>query len=312
MPGSHDHRIDPELVPFADTLPRDFFFDIPSARQVMRSLTADLEPGDAERAQEIANTEIAGDPPVGVRVYRRPGEHVRPGVLYLHGGGLCVGDLDTEHSLAVGLVAALDVVVVSVDYRLAPEHPYPAGLEDCFCALAWLADRSDVDARRIAVHGTSGGGGLAAALCLLARDRGGPAIAFQALAVPELDDRLETASMQQFVDTPMWNRPQAVESWRHYLAGLDPVPAYAAPARADDLRGLPPAYISACELDPLRDEAILYGLALLRADVPVELHTFPGTFHASNAIPFAAVSIRAGEELAGALGRGLGISPTPQ
>jgi acetyl esterase len=307
MPGRHDHRIDPELAPFADVLPRDFFADIDAAREVMRSLTAGHEPSELERSLEVEDRILAGDPVVPVRVYRRPGDHVRPGILYLHGGGFCVGDLETEHSLAVALVGQLDIVIVSVDYRLAPEHPYPAGLEDCYRALQWIGERADVDEMRIAVNGTSGGGGLAAALCLLARDRGGPEIAFQCLAVPELDDRLDTPSMRAFDDTPMWSRPNAVESWRYYLAGIDPVPPHAAPARAEDLHDLPPAYIAANELDPLRDEAILYALSLLRDGVSVELHTFPGTFHASNAIPFAAVSRRAVAELTSALASGIGL-----
>jgi acetyl esterase/lipase len=142
------------------------------------------------------------------------------------------------------------------------------------------------------VYGQSAGGGLAAALSLLARDRGGPSLCFQYLGIPELDDRLETPSMQQFVDTPMWNRPNAVLSWRYYL-GHDAdgeVSPYAAPARAADLSGLPPAYVSTMEFDPLRDEGILYALGLLQAGVTVDLHQYPGTFHGSAMVPTAAVS----------------------
>jgi acetyl esterase len=157
--------------------------------------------------------------------------------------------------------------VLSVDYRLAPKHPYPAAVEDCYAALAWLAGAATelgVDPDRIAVYGDSAGGGLAAAVALLARDRGGPRLAMQFLGIPELDDRLETPSMTAYVDTPVWNRPRAEVSWAYYLGdaikpGSRDVPAYAAPARATDLTGLPPAFITVCQFDPLRDEGIAYA-----------------------------------------------------
>src|SRR5207247_8429091 len=136
--------------------------------------------------------------------------------------------------------------VVSVDYRLAPEDPFPAGLEDCYAALRWIHDRAEdlgVDRERIGVIGGSAGGGLAAGLALLARDRGGPSLCFQFLGIPELDDRLDTPSMRAFVDTPLWNRPNAELSWPYYLGeSTGDVSPYAAPARAPDLRGLPQPY----------------------------------------------------------------------
>jgi acetyl esterase/lipase len=164
-----------------------------------------------------------------------------------------------------------------------------------------------VDPARIAVAGQSAGGGLAAATALLARDRGGPALRFQLLEIPELDDRLDTPSMRAFTDTPLWNRPNAEWSWRHYL-GPDHVAetsAYAAPARARDLAGLPPAYVSTMEFDPLRDEGITYALRLLQAGVQVELHSHPGTFHGSALIAGAEVSQRGAREVVEALRRAL-------
>ena len=151
------------------------------------------------------------------------------------------------------------------------------------------------------------GGGLSAGLALLARDSGGPALCFQFLGIPELDDRLETASMRAFIDTPMWSRPQAVLSWQRYLGTDDrsDVSIYAAPSRATDLSGLPPAYISAMEFDPLRDEGILYALRMLQAGVSVELHSFPGTWHGSTAITAAAVSRRQLDEMVVVLRRAL-------
>jgi acetyl esterase/lipase len=204
--------------------------------------------------------------------------------------------------------------VVAVEYRLAPETPFPGGLEDCYTALRWLAAEAGdlgVDPDRIAIAGYSAGGGLCAALALLARDRGGPRIRFQYLGVPEVDDRLETRSSREFVDTPVWNRPLAELSWDHYLGvgkrGGDDVSPYAAPARATDLTGLPPAYISAMEFDPLRDEGIAYAMKLIDAGVPVELHVFPGTFHASVLVAFAQQSQREAAEEVVVLRRALGL-----
>jgi acetyl esterase/lipase len=160
-----------------------------------------------------------------------------------------------------------------------------------------------VDEARIAVAGQSAGGGLAAATALLARDRGGPALCFQLLEIPELDDRLDTPSMRAFIDTPLWNRPNAEWSWRHYLgASHAGEPShYAAPARAKDLAGLPPAYVSTMEFDPLRDEGILYALRMLQSGVAVELHSYPGTFHGSGLLPTAQVSARGAREAIDAL-----------
>jgi acetyl esterase len=228
-----------------------------------------------------------------------------------------VGTIETEHLGAAMMAAQVGALVVSVEYRLAPEHTYPAALHDCFSALRFLHDEAPalgVDRERIALVGTSAGGGLSAATALFARDRGGPTVCFQMLHIPELDDRLETPSMKQFVNTPIWNRPLAEKSWQYYLgelSGSDDVPAYAAPARASDLSGLPPAYVSTAENDPLRDEGILYALRLLQAGVSVELHQFPGTFHGSAMVVTAEVSRRAQEESSRVLRHVLGTETHP-
>ena len=236
-----------------------------------------------------------------------------PGLLDIHGGGFVVGNIEMEHYLAARLVHTLGIVLVAVEYRLAPEDPFPAGIEDCYAALEWMekeAPNLGIDTQRLGIYGQSAGGGLAAGLALMARDRGGPPICFQFLGIPELDDRLDTPSMVQFTDTPMWHRPNAIKSWQYYLgdkAGGGDVSYYAAPARATDLSNLPPAYVCTMEFDPLRDEGILYALALLQAGVPVELHQYPGTFHGSALVPTAAVSRRSSDELVDALRRGLRV-----
>lgn len=254
-----------------------------------------------------------GDPEVAVRIYRpKDVAGPVPGIMLIHGGGFIIGSIETEHVGAAMMAVNTGAVVLSVEYRLAPEHPFPAGLHDCYSALSYMAEESEalgIDPARMALVGTSAGGGLAAGTALLARDLGGPAVCFQMLHIPELDDRLATPSMQSFVDSPVWNRPLAVQSWQAYLGGKadHDVSPYAAPARADDLSGLPPAYISTAENDPLRDEGILYGLRLLQAGVSVELHQFPGTYHGSALVTTAAVSKRAQRESTVVLQRALGL-----
>ncbi|MDF2704454.1 MAG: lipase/esterase, partial [Nonomuraea muscovyensis] len=162
-----------------------------------------------------------------------------------------------------------------------------------------------VDPGRIAVGGDSAGGNLSTALALLTRDRGGPPLRFQCLDVPVTDDRLTTPSMLAFTDTPMWNRPMAVLSWRYYLGEAAGATPYAAPIRATDLTGLPPAYVSVCEFDPLRDEGIAYAQRLVQAGVPTELHLYPGTFHGAALVADVAVTRRMNADMVDALRRAL-------
>ncbi len=315
------YHYDAELVSMLELLP-DTSFTISNPQQARASfleMTASLNADLDESGVVIANQTITGPegaPAVPVRIYTPEGLNAAvPALLHIHGGGFVIGSLDSEHGSCVALCRRLGVVIISVDYRLAPETPYPGPLEDCYAALVWTSSNSArllIDPARVAVFGQSAGGGLAAAVALLARDRKGPQICFQYLGIPELDDRLETASMKRFVDTPMWNRPNAELSWDFYLGdqyqrGAPDVPYLAAPARAEDLAGLPPAYVNTMEFDPLRDEGVEYAVKLMRAGVATELHSFPGTFHGSSIFSSAQISRRESAEMFAVLRRALQI-----
>jgi acetyl esterase len=242
-----------------------------------------------------------------VRIYRP--RDAQGAIVWRHGGGFVMGDLDTEHPWAVRVAQDSGALLISVGYRRAPEHRFPAALDDAYAVLTWVSTHGvelDIDPERIAVGGHAAGAGLAAALTLRSRDQQGPPICFQLLSQPQLDDRQATWSAQQFTDTPFMTRDKAAASWRHYL-GSASASQYAAPARAADLAGLPPALIATAEFDPNRDDAITYAQRLLQAGVSVELHQWAGTFHGSQAILSAEVSQRQIAELGGTLRRALAV-----
>lgn len=219
--------------------------------------------------------------------------------LYLHGGGMIIGwgELGAIYDTAVrSYVAASGVPLLVVDYRIAPEHPHPTPVEDCYEALGWLvanADELGVDPKRVAVMGDSAGGGLAAAICLLARDRAGPAIAAQLLAYPMLDDRTPEPD-PALAPLLTWSRDDDLTAWAALLGGTDAEASpYAAPARARDLSGLPPAYIDVGDLDLFVEQDLDYARRLTAAGVATELHVHPGCPHAFEVLaPQAAVSRR--------------------
>jgi acetyl esterase/lipase len=296
--------MDPELEAFIPLFPPADLTDPVTARKHLAALAAAV-PAPDTTGMEIEDRTVPADPEVAVRIYRP--HHPQGAIVWLHGGGFVMGDLDTEHPWAARVADGAGAVVVSVGYRLAPEHRFPAALDDADAVLTWTAEHAadlGTDPQRIAVGGHSAGAGLAAAVALRARDQQGPPVRFQLLNQPELDDRQETWSARQFTATPWMTRDKLAATWRHYL-GAAPATPYAAPARAADLSGLPAAYIATAEFDPLRDEAIAYALRLLQAGVPVELHQWPGTFHGSQAILTAEISQRQITELTAALRRAL-------
>ncbi|NKZ07622.1 alpha/beta hydrolase [Actinomadura latina] len=310
------YAYDPELVPWIPMIPHLSIADIQQVRREEGELFGDAPVYEPPVPVEIRDLTVPGPqdaPAVPVRVFRpADGDGPLPGLVYIHGGGFALGSVDLYHDDATAIAAEVGAVVVSVEYRLAPEHPFPAGLEDCYAALAWTASHAGelgIDPGRLAVGGESAGGGLSAAVALLARDRGGPPLCFQLLAIPELDDRLDTPSMRAYTDTPIWHRPNAELSWDYYLGegvrGTDGVSPYAAPARAEDLSGLPPAYVTTCEFDPLRDEGLAYGQRLIQAGVPTEMHHYPGTFHGSTLVSDASVTKRMNADRTDALRRAL-------
>jgi acetyl esterase/lipase len=228
---------------------------------------------------------IPGNPAVPVRVHRAADvSGPLPCVYSIHGGGYVLGSYTMDDAAFDSWCPKLGIIGVSVEYRLAPETPYPGPLEDCYTGLKWVYDHADelgVDRDRIGISGISAGGGLAAALGLLARDRSEVPLAFQLLNCPMLDDRQQTAS-SQLDGLAVWSRDTNTFGWRCYLGdlyGTDEVPYTAAPARCQDLSGLPPAFVSVGTVDGFRDEDIDYAVRLNQAGVPCELHVYPGASH---------------------------------
>ena len=237
-----------------------------------------------------------GAPDITMRVYRPvDATGTRPGIYFIHGGGMVLGNMDGEDPVASMICERVDAIVVSVEYRLAPEHPYPAPVEDCYAGLAWMARNAaelGFDPDRLAVYGGSAGGGLTIATSMLARDRGFPALRFQMPIYPMIDDRNETPSSHEITDIGIWDRSANIEAWQWYLGSGEP-DQYAAPARAEDLAGLPATFIDVGTVDLFRDEDIAFATRLMQAGVPTELHVNPGAYHAAEMLaPEAPLSER--------------------
>jgi acetyl esterase/lipase len=284
LPG----RCDPEIEAVLDFIPTLDLTDIPRAREERDRLAA------AGRARWTPSGRVsvedrwvpgeAGDPDVWVRVHRPVGESTGAVLLWVHGGGHVLGAPEQDDPLLDQVVGRTGCVALAVDWRRAPEHPYPAALHDCHAVLRAVAHGLpgvDADPGHVVVAGASSGGGVAAGLTQLVRDRGEHTLAGQLLIYPMLDDRERTVSSRTVTDPRVWNHESNRIGWTAYLGGLAgaDVPASAAPARATDLSGLPPAWIATTELDLFRDEDVDYARRLLEAQVPTELHVYPGGVH---------------------------------
>ena len=235
----------------------------------------------------VATGEIG---PIPIRIYRpkRSAEGLLPLVVNFHGGGWVLGSLEMADWLCSSVAADVGVVVVSIGYRLAPTHPWPAAAEDCYAALVDVASRTaefGADAEGPAVMGDSAGGNLAAVVALMARDRSGPPIRFQALLYPATDLSWSSPSVKQNADGPIITKADLIEFRKHYLGGKDPSDAYISPLYAPDHTGLPPALVQVAEHDPLRDDGLRYAAALQAAGVAVRTTTYVGMPHGYLAFP---------------------------
>jgi len=312
MPDTTRHLVDPELLGLLDAIPpytlSDAMLPIMRARPRPPMVIAPDALDNVEMTERMAPGP-KGAPDVRMLVYRpRQAGQDLPCILHIHGGGYIAGSPDAHEDVHRAMALELGCVLASVDYRLAPETRAPGSVEDCYAALAWLVSEAatlGIDPARMSVMGESAGGGLAAALALLVRDRGEYQFTFQHLIYPMLDDRTcitddPNAFAGEFIWTPDSNR----FGWASLL-GLPPggadVSAYAAPARAIDLAGLPPTYIAVGALDLFVDENLEFARRLIRAGVPTELHVYPGAFHGFHFNPAAGVTLTANRDSLAAL-----------
>ncbi len=220
---------------------------------------------------------------IPLRIYTPGGRETYACLVFFHGGGFVIGSIETHDALCRAMASAAGVVVISVDYRLAPEHKFPVAADDAYAATCWIvenAERFNIDPGRIAVGGDSAGGNLATVAAMMARDRGGPRLAFQLLLYPVTDADLERASYREYAQGYLLTRSAMAWFWNHYLSNPDERQhPYAAPLQADDLSGLPPALVITAECDPLCDEGEAYARRLTEAGVPVTLTRYPGMLH---------------------------------
>lgn len=307
--------VDPQLQPLLDLLatsgvPPITTLEPDAARALMAAMKRNARPVEVHAVTDHTADGPGGD--VRVRVYTPEGDGPFPLLVWLHGGGWVLGSVDESDPVARGLSVAGGCVVASVEYRLAPEHPFPAGLEDCWSALRWCVEHADalrVDPTRVAVGGDSAGGNLAAVCTHLARDTGGPDLCFQLLVYPVVDFDLTTPSMVDNAEGYLLSR--AVMEWfyDHYTDPTQRTDPRAAPLRADDLSGLPPALIITAEYDPLRDEGEAYGRRLAEAGVPVTVSRYDGMIHSFFSMTaFADRAVEAEAEAGAALRRAFGTA----
>jgi len=314
------HLVDPQLLTVLDSLPplvlsMDNLADVRETARRPAPLYA-----ETDAAAEVIERRVPGPPgapEVAITLCRpRAAPGPWPGILHMHGGGYVVGAPSADVPQHRALAASLGCCIISVDYRLAPETPFPGAIEDCYAVLSWIASEAaalNIDGTRLGVMGESAGGGLAAALALLARDRGGPSLAFQHLIYPMIDDRTcVTSTPHPFAGEFLWTAHNNRFGWTALLGaapGGAQVSPYAAAARTQDLSGLPPAFIATGALDLFVDEDLDYALRLTRAGVAVELHVYPGGFHAFDFVPGAQVAEQARRDSREALARAMRPRP---
>lgn len=288
-------RIDPALRPSLDQVQTMFpgglnTVDDLTARRSALSNLSDVLPGSDNRRVIKENRTIPGidgSDDLTVRIYR-PADRtgLLPGIYNIHGGGMIMGTAESDDPLAEQLCTELQAVVVSVDYRVAPENPHPAPIEDCYAGYTWMlanADELGFVRDRVAIHSVSAGGGLTLGLALLARDRGSTLPRLQMALSPMVDPANDTPSSHEITDLDTWDRSTNIKAWQWYLNGREP-DAYAAPAHASDLTGLPPTFIDVGTVDLFRDEDIRFATRLMQAGVHTELAVYPGVFHGAESI----------------------------
>jgi acetyl esterase/lipase len=309
--------VDPEIAEVLAQSPLDLSIlsdeALPAIREGMLSMPApELSDGVERQDHEVPAS--GGEPALALRVHRPRGRsEALPCLYWMHGGGLVLGSYAMEDARFDRWCQLFGIAGVAIEYRLAPETPYPGPIEDCYRGLAWLhanAEKLGIDATQIGVGGASAGGGLAASLALMARDRAELAVAYQLLIYPMIDDRQITASSGW--DVPVWPPVANTYGWGAYLGaakGGPQVSPYAAAARATDLAGLPPALISVGGVDGFADEDIDYALRLNQASVPTELHVYPGGPHGFDSMaPDSALAKRAQRDMEDWLGKQVGAA----
>ncbi|GAA3507518.1 acetyl esterase/lipase [Streptosporangium album] len=322
-PPPFDPELEPALRMINEVLPPDAFSDL-TALPTLRQGPPGMQPapheafskGGAFTVEERTVPGPQGAPDVSLLICRPAAAAVPvPVIYYMHGGGMVMGDNRSQVPEMLDMAQEVGAAVVSVEYRLAPETPHPGPVEDCYAGLAWTAEHAEelgFHPERIIVAGRSAGGGLAAALALMARDRGGPALFAQMLMYPMIDDRNDTASARQLAGLGLWDQASNQGGWTALLGdarGTNDVSPYAAPARAADLSGLPPAFIDVGSAETFRDEDATYASRIWQAGGSAELHVWPGGFHGFDGlVPQAVLSRNAREARAGWLGRILSMS----
>lgn len=256
--------------------------DIHQRREVVSQLLVEPELDPRVELEDRVIPGPSGDQKIRIYRPKKAGKN-HPGLVFIHGGGMILGSIEGEAATAQMLCAEADVVVVSVDYRKAPENPYPAGANDCYSASAWVFEHAKelgIDPTNVGIYGGSAGGGLALAVVLMARDKRAFSFKYMMPIYPMIDDRNETASTHEVTEVGIWDRAGNIEAWSWYLGGK-PADGYAAPARMEDLHGLPPAFIDVGEMDAFRDEDTAFALRLNQSGVPCEFRIYPGAYHAS-------------------------------